>query len=105
MTERTFKMALTYFQSTVQPLQLMQTQWQSQLNPVLANPLTNPRILKNVALIDGVTVINHGLGAVQQGWIISDINAAASIYRSAPFNNLTLSLTSSAACVVNLVVY
>ena len=42
---------------------------------------------------------------MQQGWIISDQSAAASIYRSAAFNDLTLTLTSSAPCTINLVVY
>lgn len=83
----------------------MLNKWSSTINPVLANPLTNPRILAQVSLINGVTVINHGLQQMQQGWFITDINAAASVYRSQPFNSTTLTLTSNAACVINLVVY
>lgn len=81
------------------------TKWKSQLDPVLANPLTNPRVLNKIVLTSGVNVINHGLQRDQQGWFITDINASASIYRSQPFNDKTLTLTSSAGATVNIVVY
>jgi hypothetical protein len=42
---------------------------------------------------------------MMQGWMITDINAAAAIYRSAPLNNLTLTLNASAACIVNIGVF
>lgn len=51
-------------------------------------------------------VINHKLGRMQQGWVITDINnVATSIYRSQPFNDKTLTLTSSGAVTVNIWVY
>ena len=84
---------------------LMQNKWSSQLNPVLANPLTNPTILKNIALVSGANVINHKLGQMQQGWFVTDINASATVYRSAPFNDLTLTLTASAPCTISLGVF
>lgn len=87
------------------PLDLMQTQWASQLNPVLANQLNSASVLKNVALVNGDNVINHKLGRALQGWFVSDIDGAASIYRSQPLNNLTLTLTSNASVTVNLVVF
>ena len=83
----------------------MLTKWASQLNPILANPITNPRLLPNIPLIVGTNTINHGLSQTQQGWYITDINAAATIYRSQPFNSNTLTLTSNAACIVDLVVF
>jgi hypothetical protein len=86
-------------------LPMMQTLWASQLDPVLANPANAMSILKNVALINGVTVINHGLGQTQQGWILTDIQGSAMIYRSAPFNSLTLTLTSSAAVTCSIGVF
>jgi hypothetical protein len=98
-------MSLPIFQSATRELQMLQTQWASQLNPVLANPLTDPLIIKNVSLASGANVINHKLQRMQQGWILSDITASATIYRSQPFNDLTLTLTSSAPCTVSLVVY
>lgn len=83
----------------------MQSNWASQLNPVLANPLTNVTILKNVALTSGTNIINHKLGQTPQGWFIVDTNAAINLYRSKPFNDLTLTLVSSASATVNLAVF
>lgn len=88
-----------------QTINLLQTQWRSILNPLLGNLLNNVSNLENISLINGVTVINHKLGQIQQGWFITDINGAAQIYRSATFNDKTLTLTSSAAVVVNIGVF
>lgn len=79
--------------------------WAQALNPVLANPINNITILKNIPLISGVTVINHGLSRMQVGWFLTDINGAATIYRSASFNSTTLTLTSSAAVTVSIGVF
>lgn len=62
-------------------------------------------MLEQVALGTGVNVINHLLQRNMQGWFIADINAAVVPYRTAPFNNLTLTLTVSAPCVVNIYVF
>lgn len=98
-------MQLPTWQSDDKDFQLMQSKWASILNPLLSKPLSSSNILKDVQLINGTTVVNHLLGRNMQGFIVSDIDAAATIYRSAPFNSLTLSLTSNAACTVNLVVF
>jgi hypothetical protein len=99
-------MALPIFQQqSNQPFMLMQSQWASQLNPIIKNPLTNPTILSNISLVSGTNVINHRLGTTPTGWLLIDINAAATIYRSQPFNSTTLTLTSSAPCVVSLAVF
>ncbi len=79
--------------------------WATTLNPILVNPLNSIIILKNIALINGATIINHGLGRLMQGWIIIDVNGAATIYRSAPLNPSTLTLTSNAAVTVTLGVF
>lgn len=81
------------------------TRWKSILDPVLKNPLNSISILQDQALINGVTVINHKLGRAQQGWFILDINGAAEIYRSQPFNDKTLTLTSDAIVTVTLGVF
>lgn len=96
---------LPQFQSDMQPLQLMQSRWATILNPIINNPVTDPTILTGIALQAGDNVINHRLGKLPQGWLISDLNAAAVIYRNAPFNDRTLTLNSSVAAVINLVVY
>lgn len=98
-------MSLPYFQTSVKELSLLETSWKSKLDPIIANPITNMSILKNVQLIMGTNVINHLLGVTQQGWIIVDQQGPGNVYRSAPFNNLTLTLTSSAAVLVSIGVF
>lgn len=98
-------MILPYFNSDDQTLSLLQTKWSAILNPILSAPTNQGVFIQNINLINGVNTINHGLGRVQLGWSIVDINGAASIYRSAPFNNLTLTLTSNAAVTVSIEVF
>lgn len=83
-------------------LDQMQNRWASIIEPVLGNLILQGNTLKNIQLINGSNVINHLLSRMQQGWIITDVNASASIYRSQPFNDKTLTLTSNAACIVNI---
>ncbi len=82
-----------------------ETKWAGTLNPIINSPLTNPLILKGISIKAGDNVINHLLGATQQGWIISDIDSPVTLYRSAAFNNKTLTLTSSGSATINLVVF
>lgn len=98
-------MKLPTIKSDDKEFQLMQDKWSSIINPVLANPLTKTNILKDIQLGTGVNVINHLLGRMMQGWYVTDIDASVSIFRSQPFNNSTLTLTSSGACTINLAVF
>ena len=96
--------------SLPQQLNLNDTQnrWAAILNPIIANPINNSIILKNVALAVGVNVINHRLGRNLQGWNPTRIRAAAVIYDQQDTNQtpqLTLVLNSSAAVVVDLMVF
>jgi uncharacterized protein (AIM24 family) len=83
----------------------MITRWASILNPLIANPLNNASILLNVKLSVGVNVINHLLGEQQQGWFLVDKQGAGDVYRTAPFNDKTLTLTSTAAITVDIGVF
>lgn len=87
------------------PWELANQKWAQSINPVLANPLSSGSILNGITLINGETVINHGLGRLMQGFLITDINGAATIYRSQPMNAQTLSLTSSAVVTVSIEVF
>ena len=87
------------------PWELANPKWASELNPIIANPMTNMSILQNVVLASGTNIINHGLGRTQQGWVLTDIQGAATVYRNASFNNTTLSLSSSAAVTVSIGVF
>lgn len=96
---------LTIFQTQDQAVSLMQTSWASEINPILKSPLVNGSFLKNIVLAIGANTINHLLGRMQQGWIITDQNAAAQVYRSSPFNDKNLVLTSDAVVTVGIYVY
>lgn len=87
------------------PWQTAQTKWKSQLDPLLATPILTGTLLQNITLISGVNVINTKLGVTPQGWVITDSNAAVTVYRSAPFTSLTLTLTSSGNATVSIWVF
>lgn len=96
---------ITIFKDDNKSFMLFQTKLAAQVNPVLGNPLNHASVLQNVALQSGVNVINHLLGRQMNGWFLTDKQGAAEIYRSAPLNGLTLTLTSNAAVTVNIGVF
>lgn len=98
-------MSLPLFQSSDQTLNLLQTKWKSEIDPMLKNPLTDGLLIKNIVIINGTNVINHLLSRQMQGWVIVDQDGAASFYRSAPLNASTLTLTSVGACNIALWVF
>lgn len=83
----------------------MQTKWASIINPLLSKPMLQGQNLENVTLVTGTNIINHKLGRKLQGWTITDIDAAVTVYRSAPMNDLTLTLTSSGNATANIWVF
>lgn len=87
---------------------LANTKWASQLDPLLANPMNQVNILKNVNLINGTNTINHRLGAKLQGWFLTRLRGAAAIYDqqdSNPSPELTLILVSNANVSVDIGVF
>lgn len=68
------------------------------------NPFLNGAILEDQALINGTTIIQHGLGRQMQGWVVTNINASASIY-STGMTSKTLTLVSSADATISLYVF
>jgi hypothetical protein len=97
-------MSLPILYTSDRTINNLQTLWAASLNPLLVNPLNNANSI-DVHLVSGPNVINHKLGRVPQGWFTCDLDANVAIYRSAPFNNLTLTLTSSGASNIKLVVF
>lgn len=80
--------------------------WASKLNPVLANILIQGLQLSGIILVANTPqTINHLLGKMQTGWIVTDQNAAANIFRTQAFNATTLTLESNANVTINLWVY
>lgn len=100
--------ALTKFQTKLQELMLLQTDWIAKINPFLASASNNSSILQNVLLVSGKNTINHKLGRKLQGWQITRQRAPASVYDNQDSNqmqDLTLVLISSASVVVDLEIF
>lgn len=98
-------MLLPIFITNNKDLVMMQNRWASIINPLLDNPYMQGILLNSISLNNGVTVVNHKLGRKLQGWVLVDIDGAAEVYRSAPKNDLTLTLTSNAAVTCDLYVF
>lgn len=96
---------LPIYQDENKNFMLHQTRWASILGPVIANPVQDGIVLKGVSLVIGANAINHLLSRKQQGWIVTDIDGLATIYRSLPFNDKTLNLTSSNNVTVDIYVF
>jgi hypothetical protein len=101
-------MALPKFQTKDTDLQLMQSAWAAQINPVLGNPITQGTLIRNVALVTGANAINHKLGRALQGWVLTRQRASAAVYDTQDTNThpeLTLNLISSAPIVADIYVF
>ncbi len=99
-------MALPIFKDDHQPFQLMQSKWAGELNPILAVPLLSGHQLKGISLVASTPqAINTLLGRKQQGYLITNQDANAVIWRTQDLNSLTLTLESSANVTLDLWVY
>lgn len=102
-------MSLPKFKSDDQSLTLMQSAWASQLDPVLKLPINSGVLLKSVPLLVGQNLVNHRLGRKLQGYFITRMRSIHSdIYDTQDSNrtpDLTLLLNSSAAVVVDILVF
>jgi len=85
---------------------LAQTQWKSQLDPVLANLLLQGNFIQGIMLFaNAPRSINTSLQRTQKGFFICDQNASAIIFRTQPFNYNILTLESSADVTISLWVF
>jgi hypothetical protein len=92
--------------STKLPWDLAQTKWASTINPVLALPILNGGMIEAVNLTANVPrAINHLLQRLPQGWMLTDNRKNAVVWRSADFNDLTLTLTASADTTISFWVF
>lgn len=102
-------MSLPKFKSDDQSLTLMQSAWATQLDPVLKLPLSTSVLLKSVELVVGANSVNHKLGRKLVGYFITRMRTLHSdIYDTQDSNrtpDLTLLLNSSAAVVVDILVF
>ncbi len=78
------------------------------IRPLLTNPRARSVVQSGVAVAATATVINHkvNLGAAKtpNGWAITDINANATVKRTA-WDATTITLQASGACTVQLEVW
>lgn len=88
---------------------LLQTTWSTQLNPLLAQPISSGQILKSVVLASGANIINHKLSRKLQGWFLVRVhNNFAQIYDTQDSNltpQLTLLLNASTGVTVDIFVF
>jgi len=82
--------------------EMAQTKWAQELNPLLRNQLIQGVLISNISITTGVNVINNMLSRNQIGFIITDINAPVTLYRSQPLNDKTLTLTASGPCQISV---
>ena len=71
---------------------LMQARWKSIIDPLLSNPVNNVSLLQDVALTNGLNIVNHKLNRVPEGWFITDIDMPANIWRYGEATDTTISL-------------
>lgn len=101
-------MSLPKFKTDDEALSLLQTQWSSQINPVLNLPINNSIILSNVSLTAGSNTINHLLSRNLQGWIVIRQTGNANIWdnqNTNPIPDKTLILQSTSGISVDLMVF
>ena len=84
---------------------LLIPQWKAILDPIVSNTIIQGQQLTGIKLTTSATTVPHGLGRTQLGWFITDINAAATIFRTGNFNASNFVLTASAACTTNIWVF
>ena len=72
--------------------------------PLLKLPIVDGILLTGIVLATGSNQFAHNLARQPIGWMVADLNAAATIYRTA-WTDKTLSLTASAPVTLNLWVF
>lgn len=90
------------------PLDQMQVNWATIIEPVISNPANNSLILPNISLAAGSNTVNHLLGRKLSGWKTTRVRASVTLYDTQDTNptpQLTLVLVASAPAVIDLEVY
>lgn len=101
-------MALPKYKTESKEFEMLQTNWATQLDPVVALPINKGLILPSIPLVIGTNQVNHKLGRKLQGWWVVRQRAAASIYDEQDLQmnpTLMLALVSSANVTIDLFVF
>ncbi len=92
--------------STKLPWELAQNKWPAAINPILSLPILAGNQIGGIVMTANVPkVINHLLGAVPQGWFVTDNTADTTIWRTQAFNKNTIALQASANTTISIWVY
>ena len=86
-------------------LMQLQTNVYESLSPLSRLPLLNGTLLEAVSLSTSDTQVEHKLGRKPLGWLLVDIDADATVFRTAAFNEQFITLQSSAAVTCNIWVF
>lgn len=85
---------------------LANPRWASVLNPILSLPFLSGNQIDDVILVANTPkVINHLLQRMPQGWMLTDNNSNAVVWRSAALNDLTITLEASANTTVSFWIF
>ncbi len=88
------------------PLDLMQTQWGQQLNPLIDNPIMQGLAIYNISLPTQIpTSIPTTLSRQQLGWFLIDNTTDSRVWRAGPFTANTLTLEASSATTISIWVF
>jgi len=93
--------------TTVRDVQKLQDSLARVFNAIQTKEILDGRLISDIEIVTGTAKeINHGLAKPIRGWIITDINADANVYRGTSTTpNSTFFLNASANCTVSLWVF
>lgn len=74
------------------------------LGPLSKNPYIDGLLVPNVVLVIGTNTVIHKLGRAPQGWVITDIDSASTIFK-VTMDSQSLVLDASADVTISLWVY
>lgn len=87
-------------------LPVLMPKWKSQLDPVLANILSNGQLIQGIILAANTPLnINHSLGQLPNGWFPTDQTGFANLKRTQPFNTKTITLEASANTTISIWIF
>jgi hypothetical protein len=104
MSKKTFKKIFTNDFS----MQKIQDNVQGELNRLNASPFQDGIFVKSVSLTTSDTKVEHKLSRVPMGYVVTNKNAAQTVYTSTSVNNkpeLFLILKASGSVTVDLYIY
>ncbi len=88
------------------PWEQANTKWAAALNPLLANPIFMGVHIQDIVLAATTPkAINHLLQRMPQGWFVTDNTAISYIWRTKPFNDLTITLEASASTTISIWIF